>query len=133
MDLKLIRAGINSAIIALLSARVLGTFGGWRAILDLPENIFGAVLIACILSTALGFVYHKWFADFLPGSPLVKGVLFGSLLWIVFLILGSLTEFFKESVYNNNNFSLLFLSLMNHWVWGGSLTIFLETKPTKAE
>lgn len=128
MDTKVIRAGINSAVIALLSGVALGTFGGWSALFDLAPNFFGIVIIASVLSVLLGFVYAYWFADFLPGTSLLKGALFGILVWIVLLILGGVSDFFKEAVYAGNNGQILFLALINHFVWGSSLSIFLENK-----
>ena len=128
MDSKVIRAGINSAIVALLSGVVLGTFGGWGALFDLAPSFFGIVIMAAAFSIFLGYIYSYWFEDFLPGTALVKGALFGILIWLVLLILGGVSDFFKEAVYAGNNGQILFLALINHFVWGSSLSIFLASK-----
>jgi hypothetical protein len=128
MDAKVIRSGINSAIIFLLVGTALGSFGGWSALVELSSNFFGVLIIAGVLSTLLGYIYSYWFDDFLPGTTLMKGVLFGTLVWISFLIVGGVTEFFKEAVYAGNNGQYVFLSLVSHVVWGGSLSLFANSK-----
>lgn len=128
MDSKIIRAGINSAILALLSGAALGTFGGWGAIFELSPTFFGVALIAVTFSTLLGYVYSYWFAEFFPGTSVIKGALFGILVWIVFLILGGVSTFFKDAVYAGNSGEILFFSLINHCVWGSSLSLFLDSK-----
>lgn len=128
MDSKVIRAGINSAVITLLSGTILGTFGGWSAVYNLAPNLFGIVILASVFSILLCYIFSYWFADFLPGTSLLKGALFGILVWIAFLILGGVSTFFKDAVYASNSGQILFLALINHLIWGAILSIFLESK-----
>ena len=128
MDSKVIRAGINSAVIALLSGTILGTFGGWSAVYNLAPNLFGIVIMASVFSILLGYIFSYWFADFLPGTSVLKGALFGILVWIAFLILGGVSTFFKDAVYASNNGQILFLALINNLIWGATLSIFLGSK-----
>lgn len=128
MEAKTIRSGIFSAIILLLTGLIFGSFGGWEPIYRVTDNIFGSAILAVTFSIFLSFVYFNWFRNFLPGSPVIRGALFGILVWIFFLILGGLSNFFKEAVYPQNPGSALFLSLILNTIWGGTLGIFLESK-----
>ncbi len=128
LDTKIVRAGINSAVVALVVGTALGTYGGWSAIFNLTNNVFGVVTLAVVFSVALGYIYSYWFANFLPGTIIIKGALFGILLWITFLILGGLSGFFKDAVYADNSGKILFLSLVVHCVWGATLSNFVEAK-----
>lgn len=129
MDTKILRSATISSIVLLIIGLFIGTFGGLTPLLELPNNILGAAIIAIALSVPLILIYSLWFANFLPGSTLVKGILFGALVWIVFLILGGLFSFFKDSVYTVLNPGInLFLSLVLFTVWGGVATLSLESK-----
>lgn len=128
MDAKLIRSAIYSSLVFLLCGLGLRGYGGWNPIFELTGNIFGSFLIIVIFSIALGFIYSKWFANFLPGTTLIKGALFGILVWAIFLILGGVADFFKDSVYPRDEISLIFLALVLHSIWGSALTLFLDSK-----
>lgn len=129
MDVKILRSGTLSAIILLTLGLLLGNFGAWQPIINLPQNILGALVVSIILSTFLTFIFQRTFVNFFPGSPLVKGVLFGGLIWVVFLILGGLFAFFKDAVFPTANpGESLFLSLLLFTAWGGVMSLALESK-----
>lgn len=128
MDAKIIRSAVYSTTIFLLVGLVFGTFGGWTPIFKLTSNIFGAIILALIFNIFLAYIYYYWFNNFLPGTAAIRGALFGSLVWIFFLVLGGLSSFFKEAVYPASNSSVIFLSLVLQIIWGSSLNIFLENK-----
>lgn len=129
MDTKIIRAGIVSGTTLLLVGLLIGTYGGLDPVLKLTNNFLGASLLVLVLSILFTYIYAHWFANFLPGSILTKGFLFGGLVWTVFLILGGLFTFFKASVYPDiNPANNLFLSLVLFCIWGAFSSISLETK-----
>lgn len=128
MDAKITRAGLYSSVILLLVGLAFKTFGGWGPIFQLTGNNLGATILAVAFSILFAFIYHTWFNNFLPGSPMVRGALFGCLVWILFLVLGGLSSFFKEAVYPENNSTPIFLSLILNIIWGSSLATFLESK-----
>ena len=129
MDSKILRSGTLAAVALLLSGVFIGSYGGWEPMINLPGNILGAVVVALVVSIFLVFVFSSWFSNFLPGSILAKGVLFGVLVWAVFLILGGLLPFFKEAVYPNTNpGSALFVSLILSSIWGAIASLSLEMK-----
>lgn len=128
MDTKITRAGIYSAVILLLVGLVFNTFGGWTPIYQLPGNIFGASVLALVFCVLLAYVYFFWFDNFLPGTPVIRGALFGCLVWIFFLVLGGVSGFFKDSVYPQTNSAPIFLSLILNVIWGSFLATFLESK-----
>ena len=129
MDSKILRAGTIAAATLLLAGAFIGSYGGWGPIINLSENVIGASIIALVTSIFLVFIFSTWFANFLPGSSLAKGVLFGALVWAVFLILGGLLPFFKDAVYPNTNPVInLFVTLLLYSVWGAVASLNLETK-----
>ncbi len=128
MDTKITRSGIFAAVILLFAGVAFNTYGGWGPIFKLPGNIFGAVLLALTFSTLLSYIYFHWFNNFLPGSAVIRGALFGCLVWTFFLVLGGLSSFFKEAVYPQSNTSVIFLSLILNIIWGSALSTFLENK-----
>lgn len=129
MDSKILRSGAISAVVLLFVGTFISSYGGWEPLINLPGNILGAAIIAIVLSIFSVFIFSTWFANFLPGSTLVKGVLFGVLVWSVFLILGGLLPFFKDSVYPSTNpGNALFVSLLLFSVWGATASLSLEMK-----
>lgn len=128
LDSRNLRAGTYAGIVLLLVGFVFGNFGGWTAIFGVSRNIFGVWVLGITFSIALAYVYNTWFANFLPGTTLIRGVFFGLLVWIAFLILGGLSNFFKDSVYGPNNSSILFTSLVTSIIWGAMLSLFSELK-----
>jgi len=128
MDAKIIRAGIYSTVILLLVGFSFNTFGGWGPLYQLPGNILGAGVLATVFSILLAYVYVSWFDNFLPGTAVTRGALFGCLVWIAFLVLGGLSSFFKDAVYPQTNSTPIFLSLILNIIWGTFLAIFLENK-----
>lgn len=128
MDTKITRSGIYAAVILLLVGLVFKTFGGWTPIYQLPGNIFGAAVLAVAFSVFLSYVYYYWFNNFLPGTPVIRGALFGCLVWIFFLVLGGVSNFFKDSVYPQTDSAPIFLSLVLNIIWGSFLATFLESK-----
>lgn len=128
MDTRNLRAGTYAGIILLLLGFVFGTFGGWSAIFDVSKNTFGVWVLALFFSVALTYLYNSWFASFLPGTNLVKGVLFGILVWIAFLVLGGVSNFFKDAVYGPTNSSILFNGLVISVIWGAAIGSFSDLK-----
>ncbi len=128
MDTKITRSGIFAAVILLLVGLAFNTYGGWGPIFKLPDNTAGAVLLALTFSTLLSYIYFYWFNNFLPGTAVIRGALFGCLVWTFFLVLGGLSSFFKDAVYPQTNTSVIFLSLVLDVIWGSSLATFLESK-----
>lgn len=128
MDNRIIRSSVYAATLALLVGSVFNNFGGWQSLFKIASNFIGVWVLAVVFTTILAFIYRSWFANFLPGSVLLRGALFGSLVWIGFLILGGLLPYFKENVYQINLGNGLFISLVLHWIWGGALSTFLESK-----
>ena len=130
MDSKILRSGTIAAVVLLVSGTFIGSYGGWEPMINLAGNILGALVIALVVSIFLVFIFTTWFSNFLPGSTLAKGVLFGALIWAVFLILGGVLPFFKEAVYPNTNpGSALFVSLILSSIWGAVAALGLEMKP----
>lgn len=128
MDPRLVRAGVGSGFILLLSGFALGTFGGWSVVLSLAPNDFGFWVVALVLSTVVAYIYGYWFNAFLPGTPVVRGVIFGVLVWILMLILGGVSDFFKEATYPDPSGPTVFLTLLLHTIWGAALGILHEVR-----
>lgn len=128
MDSRNLRAGTYSGIVLLLVGYAFGNFGGWAPIFNVGNSIFGVWILAIFFSVILVYIYNTWFANFLPGSSILRGVLFGILVWIAFLILGGLSSFFKDSVYGPNNSSILFTSLITGLIWGAAVGYFSDLK-----
>ncbi len=129
MDSKILRSGTIAAVALIFAGAFMGSHGGWGSIINLSENILGASIIALVTSIFLVFIFSTWFSNFLPGSSLAKGVLFGALVWAVFLILGGLLPFFKETVYPDINPGInLFVNLLLYSVWGAVASLSLEAK-----
>lgn len=128
MDSRVVKAGIGSGLVALLAGAVLGTYGGWSAVFELAENNFGFWVVAVALSAFIAYVYGYWFNAFLPGTAVVRGALFGVLVWILMLILGGVFGFFKEATYPDPAGPVVFLTLVLHVVWGGVLGVLYEAK-----
>ncbi|HSX57880.1 MAG TPA: hypothetical protein VLE47_01245 [Candidatus Saccharimonadales bacterium] len=128
IDAKIIRAGVLSGVLLILTGLAFGNFGAWQPFLSLVDNIFGKALLIIIDSIFLAFIFQRWFSNFLPGSPLVQGAILGFLIWVTFLILGGLLGFFKEAVYPAlDPGKSLFLNLLINLVWGCSVALFLES------
>lgn len=128
MDSRVVRAGIGSGLVALLAGGVLGTYGGWSAVFELAANNFGFWVVAGALSVFVAYVYGYWFNAFLPGTTVVRGAIFGVLVWILMLILGGVFAFFKEATYPDPAGPVVFLTLILHVVWGGVLGFLYEAK-----
>lgn len=128
MDAKITRSGLFSAVILLLVGLAFNTFGGWTPVFQLPGNDIGAIILAITFSILLTYVYFHWFNNFLPGTGLVRGALFGCLVWTFFLVLGGLSSFFKTAVYPEAHTEVIFLNLVLNVIWGTSLSLFLESK-----
>ncbi|OGY22889.1 MAG: hypothetical protein A2172_03030 [Candidatus Woykebacteria bacterium RBG_13_40_15] len=128
MDQRAIRAGVGSSIVALLVGATLGTYGGWAPVFDLASTSLGSWLVAIVLGTVLAYIYGYWFNAFLPGTTVTRGIIFGVLAWILMLILGGVSGFFKEATYPNPAGPTIFLTLLLHVVWGSILGILYETR-----
>jgi len=128
MDPRAIRAGIGSGIVALVVGGVLGTYGGWAPVFNLAGNQLGSWALALALSTFLVYIYGYWFNAFLPGTAVVRGVTFGILVWILMLILGGVSNFFKEATYPDPAGPTVFLTLILHTVWGSILGLLYEVR-----
>ena len=128
MDPRAIRAGVGAGFVALLAGAALGTYGGWSAVFSLAPNDFGVWLLALALSVFITYVYGYWFNAFLPGGAVVRGALFGVLVWILMLILGGVSAFFKEATYPDPAGPTVFLALVLHLVWGTVLGTLYETR-----
>lgn len=129
MDHKIIRAGSLSCFVLLITGLAFGNFGAWQPVLSLVDNVFGQILIILIDSVFLAFILQRWFLNFLPGSPMVQGALFGTLIWTTFLIFGGLFGFFKDAVYPGvEPGQSLFLNLVMNIVWGVTASLVLTSK-----
>ena len=128
MDPRAIRAGVSASLIALLVGAAFGTYGGWSPVFELAGTIFGFWAVAIVLGTVLAYIYGYWFNAFLPGTPVIRGVIYGLLVWILMLILGGVSTFFKEATYPNPAGPTVFLTLMLHVVWGTVLGILYEVR-----
>ena len=128
MDQRAVRAGVGSGIVAILVGAALGTFGGWEPVFTLAATTFGSWIVAVVLSSVLAFVYGYWFNAFLPGRAIIRGALFGVLVWILMLILGGVSDFFKSATYPDPSGPTVFLTLMLHTVWGSVLGIVYESR-----
>lgn len=128
MDPRTVRAGVGSGVVALLTGGALGTYGGWSAIYNLAPSEVGFWLIAITLSVFAAYIYAYWFNAFLPGTPVIRGALYGVLVWILMLILGGVFAFFKEAAYPDPSGPVIFLALVLHLVWGTVLGILFEAR-----
>ena len=128
MDPRAIRAGVGASVAALLVGAALGTYGGWSPVFNLAGTQLGFWALAIVLGTALAYIYGYWFNTFLPGTPVIRGVIFGLLVWILMLILGGVSAFFKEATYPDPAGPTVFLTLMLHVVWGAVLGILYEVR-----
>jgi hypothetical protein len=128
MDPRTIRAGVGSGVVALLVGAALGTYGGLAPVFSLAANDIGFWIIAVVLSVLAAYIYSYWFNSFLPGSAVVRGVLFGILVWILMLILGGVSDFFKEATYPDPSGPTVFLTLVLHGVWGAVLGALEEVR-----
>src|SRR4030067_2678872 len=111
MDARTIKSGAGAGLIALLVGSSFGTYGGWSAVFSLALNIFGFWILAVVLAVFAAYIYGYWFNAFLPGTPVIRGVLFGVLVWILMLILGGVLGFFKEATYPDPTGPAVFLPL----------------------
>lgn len=127
-DSRIIRSGVGAGIIALLASSVLGGFGGWNPVVSLANNQFGGWLIVTLLSVVMSYIFGYFFHDFLPGTATIRGAIFGVLVWILLLVLGGVSAYFNEAVYPNPAGTSLFLSLLLHLAWGGTLGLLYESK-----
>src|SRR4030065_2554629 len=126
MDARTIKSGAGAGLIALLVGASLGTYGGWFAVFSLALNNFGFWILAVVLAVFAAYIYGYWFNAFLPGTPVIRGVTYGVLVWILMLILGGVSTFFKEATYPNPAGPTVFLTLILHVVWGSILGLLYE-------
>lgn len=126
MDPRAIRSGVGASVVGLLTGGILGGYGGWEPVFSLANTQIGFWVIAIVLGTVLAYIYGYWFNSFLPGSALIKGLIFGVLVWILMLILGGVSAFFKEATYPDPAGATIFLTLVLHGVWGAVLGILYE-------
>ncbi|OGY29474.1 MAG: hypothetical protein A3F35_01925 [Candidatus Woykebacteria bacterium RIFCSPHIGHO2_12_FULL_45_10] len=129
MEARILRAGIGATAVGLIAGGALGSYGGWAPLLALSNNYLGVWVIAATLGVFLAYLYANWFDALLPGTTAVRGAIFGALVWVLLLILGGVSSFFKEAVYPDPAGSSLFLSLVLHLVWGSILGLIYEVKP----
>ncbi len=128
MDPRVIKAGVGASVVGLFVGGVLGTYGGWAPVFFLANSQIGFAVVAIALGTVLAYIYGYWFNSFLPGTPLVRGVIFGVLVWILMLILGGISSFFKEATYPDPAGPTIFLTLVLHGVWGAVLGLLYEVR-----
>src|SRR3990167_5555894 len=128
MDPRAIRAGVGASAVGLIVGGALGTYGGWAPVLSLAGSQFGFVVIGVTLGIALTYIYGYWFSAFLPGTAVIRGVIYGVLIWILMLILGGVSSFFKEATYPDPAGPTVFLALVLHLVWGTVLGTLYETR-----
>lgn len=126
MDPRAIRAGVGASVVGLLAGGVLGTYGGWAPVFSQAATQIGFWVVAIVLGIALAYIYGFWFDSFLPGSAATKGLIYGVLVWILMLILGGVSAFFKEATYPDPAGSTIFLTLVLHGVWGSVLGLLYE-------
>src|SRR3989344_2825840 len=121
MDPRATRAGVGASAVGLIVGGALGTYGGWAPVLSFAGALFCFVVIGATLGIALAYIYGYWFSAFLPGTAVIRGVIYGVLIWILMLILGGVSSFFKEAIYPDPAGGIIFLTLVLHVVWGGVL------------
>jgi hypothetical protein len=128
MDPRTVKAGVGAGFVFLLAGGALGTYGGWSAAFELAANDLGFWLVALVLSTFVAYIYGYWFNAFLPGTPAVRGAIYGVLVWILMLILGGVFAFFKDATYPDPSGPAVFLALVLHVVWGKVLGVLFEAR-----
>ncbi|MDP2671643.1 MAG: hypothetical protein Q8P13_04280 [bacterium] len=128
LEARILRAGLGAAVFGLLVSGALGTSGGWSPVLSLTNNVLGVWIIAIVLSIFFAYIFTYWFDAFLPGSAVVRGAIFGALIWVLLLVLGGVSNFFKEAVYPDPAGASLFLSLVLHLAWGSVLSLLYQSK-----
>lgn len=129
MDSKAIKAGIGATIVFILLSAIFGTFGGWAPIFEVGDNQITAWLVALFLGVVVAYIYGYLFHKFLPGTAAVKGVVFGILVWILMLIVGSTSPELREAAYPESVVTqTLFLTLIAHVIWGAVLGLIYDAE-----
>jgi hypothetical protein len=128
MDPRVVRAGVGASVVGLLAGAALGTYGGWSPVFELAGSQIGFWVVAVVLGSVLAYIYAYWFNAFLPGTPVIRGAIYGILVWILMLILGGVSGFFKEATYPDPAGPTVFLTLVLHVVWGSILGLLYEVR-----
>jgi len=85
-----ITCGFLATLATLVIGVTFGTLGGWEPILAQSATKLGSWILAVFLGIIAASVYTGFgFNQFLPGTTLVKGAIYGFLLWVVILIIGA--------------------------------------------
>ena len=125
MSYNVLASGFLASVTALVVGIAFGTLGGWEQILGLTDTLLGGWILAVFFGVVLALIYTQLgFSQFLPGQSLVKGAVFGFLVWVVILIVGA----FWAPV-NLAAFAAPFTGIVLHLIWGATLALFLEIWP----
>jgi uncharacterized membrane protein YagU involved in acid resistance len=73
--------------------------------------------IHVVVGIALAMIYAAWLVDRLPGSPLIRGVLYGCAVFVVAQL--TFMPLVGAGVFSRGEVPLLFGSLIGHVVYGG--------------
>lgn len=125
MPYQSLASGFLATVATLVVGGTFGTLGGWEPILAQVSTQLGSWILAIFFGVTLALIYTNFgFSQFLPGMTLVKGAIFGFLLWVIILIVGA----FWAPV-NLAAFSAPFGGVILHLIWGSTLAFFLEVWP----
>lgn len=125
MSYATLASGFLATVWSLVVGITFGTLGGWEPILAQAETQLGSWILAIFLGIVFALVYTTLgFAQFLPGTTLVKGAIYGFLLWVLILIIGAFWAPVSIAA-----FTAPFPGIVLHLIWGSTLAWFLEVWP----
>lgn len=73
--------------------------------------------IHVVVGIALAMIYAGWLVDWLPGSPLVRGILYGCAVFVVAQL--TFMPLVGAGVFSRGDVPLLVGSLIGHVIYGG--------------
>lgn len=130
MSQKGLTAGFVATVIALVFGTAVGGLGMWNAVAAAAKTPVGGWLVLLVIGTALGYLYsfvtHAQYDKFFGKELVVKGVVFGVVVWIVTLILASIFPVLGEAAFAQPIRATLFLQFLTHLVWGASLGLLYQ-------
>lgn len=122
-------SGLVATIVGLLVGGTFGTLGGWEPILAQVDTQLGSWILASVLGMTFSLAYvYFGFGAFLPGVTPVKGAIYGILVWVILVIVGSFSPQVAGAVFANT-----FAGLVLHIIWGSVLTMVYQIYPKEIE